>query len=206
MDQGILVLRSEPIRDHPDAVKVVLEGSVDPKTVNRFKDDLQALQVKGAMKFLVDCTKLTYVNSSGLATLLNLASGVKPKGGAVVLAALDPKILVIFKMMGILQLFQFQPSYVDALRALDEKLAAELRDVGPALQLDEAPKPMVTPKPMPKAVTPRPSSAARVVDSTRRMRSLAPPPPNPFVAFFRALFGLDEARPAIFNRFSRKRR
>src|SRR5262245_49355907 len=102
MDQGVLVLTSEPIRDHPDAVRVILDGSIDPKTNNRFRDDLQALLDKGAKRFLIDCAKLTYVNSSGLAFMLNVAGGVKTKGGGVVLAALDPKILVIFKMMGIL--------------------------------------------------------------------------------------------------------
>src|SRR4026207_634636 len=114
MDQGVLVLTSEPIQDHPDAVRVVLEGSIDPKTNNKFRDDLNAISAKGAKRFLIDCAKLTYVNSSGLAFLLNLAGGVKPKGGGVVLPALDPKILVVFKMMGILHLFQFQPSYADA--------------------------------------------------------------------------------------------
>src|SRR5262245_49611101 len=111
MDQGILSLTSEPIRDHPDAVRVVLEGSIDPKTVNRFRDDLLAIEAKGAKRFLVDCAGLTYVNSSGLAFMLNLAGGLKTKGGVVVLAAMDSKILVIFKMMGITELFQFVPTY-----------------------------------------------------------------------------------------------
>jgi anti-sigma B factor antagonist len=201
MNQGQLTLRSEPLRDHPDAIRVVLDGSVDPKTVNKFRDDLLAISSRGVKRFLVDCAKLTYVNSSGLAFLLNLAGGVKPKGGAVVLAALDPKILVIFKMMGIVELFQFQPTYAAALRELDEKLAAELRDVGPALQLEEAPKPPPpTPRPTARPVT--------RVESTRRMRttSVSAPSTNPIVAFFRALFGLDDVRPAIFSKLSRKRR
>jgi anti-sigma B factor antagonist len=201
MERAALVLRSETIRDHPDAACVVLDGSIDPKSVNQFRDEMQALATRGVKRFLFDCTRLTYVNSSGLAFLLNLMSGVKPKGGAVALAALDPKILVIFKMMGIVHLFQFFPSYADALRDLDEKLAQELRDVGPALKLEEPPKPPIAPTPKP---TPRPAFR---VESTRRMRAAQPPPPsNPIVRFFRALFGIEDIRPAFFSRISRRRR
>jgi anti-sigma B factor antagonist len=197
---GVLSLQVEPIRDHPDAIKVVLDGSIDPKTVTRFRDDMMALHAKGAKRFLVDCSRLTYINSSGLASILNLAGTVKPKGGAVALAALDSKILVIFKMMGIIELFQFFPSYKDALRHLDEKLAAELRDVGPALQLEEPPPPVATPRPAMRA-------APRVETSKRPMRAIPPPPPvNPIVQFFRSLFGLDEVSPVFFRRSGRKRR
>jgi anti-sigma B factor antagonist len=192
---GVLTLQVEPNRDHPDAIKVVLDGSVDPKTVTRFRDDLMALHAKGAKRFLIDCARLSYVNSSGLASLLNLAGTVKPKGGAVALGALDNKIFVIFKMMGILELFQFFPSYKEALRDLDQKLAAELRDVGPALMLEEPPPPPAAPKIVRTA--PR-------VDTTRRLPRLPAPTVNPIVQFFRSLFGLDELRPAW--RPSRKRR
>lgn len=197
---GVLTLQVEPIRDHPDACKIVLDGSIDPKTVTRFRDDMMALHAKGTKRFLVDCTRLTYVNSSGLASMLNLAGTVKPKGGAVALAALDSKILVIFKMMGIVELFQFFPSYKDALRDLDEKLAAELRDVGPALKLEEPPKPVAAPKAAVKTTTPR------VETSRRPMRAIPAPPVNPIVQFFRSLFGLDEVSPAFFRRSGRKRR
>jgi len=165
--------------------------------VERFRDAMMALHAKGIRRFLFDCSKLTYVNSSGLASLLNLAGTVKPKGGAVALAALDPKILVIFKMMGIVELFQFFPTYKDALRDLDEKLAAELRDVGPALKLEEPPPPPVA--------TPRPAMrAGSRIESTRRLPRLPAPAVNPIVQFFRSLFGLDELRPVW--RPSRKRR
>ena len=193
---GILTHQVIPLRDHPDANGVILDGSIDPKTVERFRNEMMALHAKGIRRFLFDCSKLTYVNSSGLASLLNLAGTVKPKGGAVALASLDPKILVIFKMMGIVELFQFFPTYKDALRDLDEKLAAELRDVGPALKLEELPPPVATPRPAQRVVS--------RIESTRRLPRLPAPAVNPIVQFFRSLFGLDELRPAW--RPSRKRR
>jgi hypothetical protein len=131
--------------------------------------------------------------------MLNLAGTVKPKGGAVALAALDSKILVIFKMMGIIELFQFFPTYKDALRDLDAKLAAELADVGPALKLEEPPPLVAAPRAAVK-------TASRVETSRRPMPRIAPPPVNPIVQFFRSLFGLDEVSPAFFRRSSRKRR
>jgi len=207
MDPSGIVLKHQPIRDHPDAALVTVEGSIDPKTVNRFKDQFQALLSTGIKRFFLDCARLTYVNSSGLAYLLNLVGTVKPKGGAVALAAVDSKIMVIFKMMGITELFQFFPSAKDALRDLDEKLARELADVGPALKLEEHPKPVAAPTPRPE----RPPSTSRIGRRTERItkafRPATPPPSdNPIAQFFRWLFGGGESGPARSSRFRKTRR
>ena len=189
-----IVLRAQPIRDHPDAAVVTIEGSIDPKTVTRFKDKLQALATGGTRRFFLDCGRLTYINSSGLAYLLNLSGIVKPKGGMIALAAVDPKILVIFNMMGITQLFQFYPSFADALRELDEKLALELQDVGPALPLEDQPKPVAATSAKtapPGRPSPRMERPPRV---QRPLGSAASG--NPILRFFRRLFGFEEIRPA----------
>jgi anti-sigma B factor antagonist len=200
-----LTLGKEPIRDHADAMLVRVEGSIDPKTVTRFKDELQAVAAKGVKRFVLDCAKLTYVNSSGLAYLLNLVGSVKPKGGGVAMGAVDSKIMVIFNMMGITQLFTFYPSAAEAVKDMDDKLAKELRDVGPALRLEEPSKP--APAPMP---TPRPqkvSTSSIVGSRTERIRNAGSTRPvmlvqreNAFVRFFRSLFGLEERPTAIRRR------
>jgi anti-anti-sigma factor len=203
---GILTLRHEPIRDHPDAVLVVLEGSIDPKTNNQFRDSLQGLLAAGKKKFYLECTGLTYVNSSGLAYMLNMVGTVKPKGGSVALAGMDSKILVIFKMMGITELFQFFPTFKDALRDLDAKLAQELSDVGPALKLEEPPKPapLPTPRPAPSPVRKSGSQTDRI---TKKFRTAAPPrSENPIAQFFRWLFGGGEARSRPLSSMKKFRR
>lgn len=201
MQQGILVLRPQPVRDHPDAALVTLEGSIDPKTVNQFKDAMENLAAAGTKRFLVDCARLTYVNSSGLAYLLNLAGNVKAKGGMVALAAVDSKILVIFNMMGITSLFQFYPTFKDAVRELDAKLAAELADVGPALKLEEPPKPP-PPRPAPPPARTKPRTERMPMAVRPR---IAAPPVNPIVQFFRSLFGIEEPRTRGITRIRRKR-
>src|ERR1051326_2911511 len=125
-----IVMSFEAIRDHPDAAKVTIQGSIDPKTMNQYKAVLDKVMAAGTKRLLIDCTGLTYINSSGLAYLLNVVGTLKPKGGSVALAGVDSKILVIFKMMEITSLFTFFPSYRDALKDIDEKLARELSDVG----------------------------------------------------------------------------
>src|SRR3954462_10381453 len=132
MDRPKLDVRHEPIREHPDAGPVPVDGSIDPKTVNGFKTELDALLKKGVKRFVLDCSRLTYVNSSGLAYLLNLVGRLTPQDGPVALTSVDSKILVIFNMMGITQLFRFYPAVIDAVREMDQKLARQLRDVGPA--------------------------------------------------------------------------
>jgi anti-anti-sigma factor len=191
MDRPVLVLTHEAIPDHPDARKVLVDGSIDPKSNNQWKAGLDAVLATNAKRLLVDCAKLTYINSSGLAYLLNVVGILKPKGGSVALAGMDSKIQVIFKMMEITALFQFYPSYRDALKDLDEKLAAELRDVGPALKLEDPPKPKPAPTPKPAPKTGRMTDR---IPRTSRIPVPPPPPSNPFVQFFRWLFGGDEPR------------
>ena len=202
MDRPKLALRHEPIREHPDAVLVTVDGSIDPKTVNGFKTELDALLKKGLKRFVLDCSRLTYVNSSGLAYLLNLVGGLTPQDGLVALTSVDSKILVIFNMMGITQLFRFYPAVIDAVREMDQKLARQLRDVGPAIRIvEEAPPPSrssissASTRSMPKSNR-----------TTRRIRHVSPPPSeNGFIRFLRALFGIEERTRSGTTRLRKRR-
>jgi anti-sigma B factor antagonist len=196
MERPPVVVGHKPIRDHPDAVLVTVEGSVDPKTVNRFKTDLEAIAKTGIRRFVLDCARLTYLNSSGLAYLLNLVGSLPLKGGMVALVAVDPKILVIFNMMGITQLFRLYPSVSLAVREMDEKLARELRDVGPAIPLVDEPPPAHASSSKLGRPAPAAKSSPRRDRTTRRIRLARPAPSGgPISRFFRRLFGLEERRP-----------
>src|ERR1041385_6801685 len=95
-----LDIRHRSIEDHPDCALVTVVGSIGPSTMARFKGDLQALSADGVRRFILDCEGLEYVNSGGIAYLISLAGEIEPEGGTIALAAVDPKIMVIFKMMG----------------------------------------------------------------------------------------------------------
>jgi hypothetical protein len=118
---------------------------------------------------------------------------------------MDSKIQVIFKMMGITELFQFHATIKDALKELDEKVARELADVGPALKLEESPKPVPRPTPRP---SPSPVRRSGQTDRiTRKIRTSVPPPSeNPIAQFFRWLFGGGETRSKPFSSAKRFRR
>src|SRR5262245_8684001 len=113
-----LEIRHRTIEDHPDTALVTIGGSIGPSTMVRFKTELQALAADGTRRFILDCEALEYVNSGGIAYLISLAGEIEPEGGTISLAAVDPKIMVIFKMMGLLDLFTFYPSFADALEVL----------------------------------------------------------------------------------------
>jgi anti-sigma B factor antagonist len=202
--QGFVQLSHQPVREHSDAVLVTIDGSVDPKTVNQFKSELQAIVSRGAKRLIFDCAKLTYINSSGLAYLLNLVGSLKEVGGMIAMVGAINDIVIIFDMMGITGLFQFYPSTDEVLQEMDEKLARELVDVGPPLPLDES-----VPEPSPATSTPTPASTRRLraVPARKPVVSVLPPPPtNLIVRFFRALFGLDDPPPSGTTRRRRKRR
>jgi anti-sigma B factor antagonist len=204
--QGSLELQHQAVRDHPDAVLVTVDGSIDPKTVNQFKAKLQALTSRRLRCLVLECAKLTYINSSGLAYLLNVVGSLKEIGGTVAMVAVKSDIVLIFDMMGITGLFQFYPSTDDLLREMDEELQRESHDVGPALPLqEEVPE---DPPPAPERTDPAPSTR-RLRATERRTRPIPvvpAPSRNPIVRFFRGLFGLDDPPTARRVRVRRRRR
>ena len=74
-------------------VEVTLDGSLDERTAPRAQGVLEGLLVDGATTIDVDCTELLTVDGFGLALLLDAASQLRAKGGALVLRHPQPPVL-----------------------------------------------------------------------------------------------------------------
>lgn len=176
-----LTVRPQPIEDHPDTCLVSVQGSIEPGTLLSFKERMQALVADGTRRFILDCEHLTYINSSGMAYLINLAGEIEPEGGTVALASLDPKIRVIFKMMGLLDLFTFYPTFAEAL----EELKAEEAPAGDPEEEETAVDAPSVSEPLPVVPAPR-SEAAPATPLGSAPRG------NLIFRLFRRLFRLGE--------------
>jgi len=177
---------------------VTLTGSIDPKSFMGMKSDLQRLVEEGTRRFIFDCENLSYVNSTGMAYFVSLSGEIEPEGGTIAIAALDPKIHVIFKMMGLLELFHFFPTYAEALEEIrsSEELSAE---AAPGESAPETSEPPGTPLPEPAVFEAAPEEAKDVVQEApapapRKTEPRADSGPGVLVRFFRWLFRM--GRPA----------
>jgi anti-anti-sigma factor len=120
-----LVIRVAPILDLPRSAEVVVEGGVNASNAALLKDKIdRAIDRKTTyVSFLMK--NVSYVNSSGFGYLMDLATMLERRGGAVCLVEVQPKIKVIFNNLGMQRFFRFEASDEMArayLRGLAEKV------------------------------------------------------------------------------------
>jgi anti-sigma B factor antagonist len=102
----------------PDGAVVSFNGPIDARNVDAFKKQMDALRGRHFRRFLLQMGEVRYVNSSGLAYLINMVEAVQAAGGALVLFNVQPKVKVILETMGLLDLLRVFPSKAGAIREL----------------------------------------------------------------------------------------
>lgn len=137
------------------AALVVLNGSIDAKTVINLKTHLGSVRDRGVQKLVLDMEHVKYVNSTGLSYLISL-SDMENGQAALSLVKLQPKVKVVFDMMGLGPVFRFYLSREEAIRNLDKPAAAP-------------PPPTPAPPPCPSAAVAIPEPARTPSGSTARV-------------------------------------
>ena len=103
----------------PDAPNVLpLEGEIDLHVSPRVAASLAALIEQKPRRLVVDLSAVSYIDSSGLAVLIEGMQNVEAYGGKLVLAGLQEKVRPIFEMARLDQVFIIFP-HVDAALAAD---------------------------------------------------------------------------------------
>ncbi len=91
---------------HRDGVALLtLQGDVDAGTVEVLRKAIDELLAKGEHRFVVDLTGVPFMDSSGLATLVQLFKRVRIGEGDVRLAGLQPDVQHIFKLVRLTRVF-----------------------------------------------------------------------------------------------------
>lgn len=81
-------------------------------------DLLKAFEKQSSKKIVVDLEKVSYVDSSGLATLVEMLKKVRAAGGAFGLAGPSDKIRSLFEITRLDKLFSMYPNRAKAVDAL----------------------------------------------------------------------------------------
>jgi anti-sigma B factor antagonist len=103
----------------PDAPNVLpLEGEIDLHVSPRVAASLGAIIEQKPQRLVVDLSAVSYIDSSGLAVLIEGMQNVEAYGGKLVLAGLQEKVRPIFEMARLDQVFIIFP-HVDAALAAD---------------------------------------------------------------------------------------
>jgi anti-anti-sigma factor len=118
-----LTIQVQEVKGLHGTALVVLGGSIDAKTVITFQTHLNSVKERGIERFIMDMENVKYVNSTGLGYLINLADSVTPEKGGISLVKVQPKVKVVFDMLGLNAFFKIFPTREEALKHMSESSA-----------------------------------------------------------------------------------
>ena len=85
-----------------------IEGLIDTAMAAEFNEKIQPLMENADKQIVLDCSKLSYISSSGLRTFLTLRKECAEKGGNVVITNINEQVRKVFKMTGFFNLFEIK--------------------------------------------------------------------------------------------------
>lgn len=80
-------------------------GSLDSDSISTFKKTAYDLFDQGTVKYVLDASKVDFVDSMGLGVLISLLRKVKQKDGDIKIASLTPDVKTIFEITRLYRLF-----------------------------------------------------------------------------------------------------
>jgi anti-sigma B factor antagonist len=102
--------------DSPNETAVlVLAGEIDLHESAQVRQRLEPLLVKKPRRLLIDLSAVSYIDSSGLAVLIEAFQRIQPHGGILALCGLQSAVRDIFEIARLDQVFKIYPDQAKAL-------------------------------------------------------------------------------------------
>lgn len=95
-----------------------MTGAIDGNTVQSFQNTLEEIKAKGIQRLVLDMSKIKYVNSTGLGSLVKYADTFKSAGGGMALIKVPAKVKIVIEMLGLNAFFDICTDLEAALAAL----------------------------------------------------------------------------------------
>ncbi len=96
-------------------VLVSVVGEVDVGTAPRLRDCLREAVAEGVPTVAVDLTGVTFIDSTALGVLVETKKLCDGVGGTMTIAVSEPRILKIFEITGLSELFDIRPTRDEAI-------------------------------------------------------------------------------------------
>ena len=102
---------------HDSSVVLEVEGQVDFNTSPELRRHLREALERKSTPLVVDLQAVAFIDSSGLATLIEALQGVGRYGGKLRLVGLSPAVKNLFRLSSLTSIFDIRESRDEALRA-----------------------------------------------------------------------------------------
>ena len=107
-------------RPSADAVVIDIAGEIDIFTAPDVRRvGLEAI-ADGATRVILDLTRTSFLDSTGLGVIIGLSKRVRPSGGDVVIVNVDEGIARTFEITGLNEIFRICATRAEALEAAAE--------------------------------------------------------------------------------------
>jgi len=104
---------------------LTLAGEIDLHVSTRLRDQLQKLAADRTPALAIDFKDVEYIDSSGLATLIEYVRQVGGFKGKLFLCALQPKVRMVFDLVRLNELFEIFPDLESVQKRLRNKPKVE---------------------------------------------------------------------------------
>lgn len=105
------------VRHLSQAVAVDLSGDVDLHRSPALRETLAKLIDENPERLVLNLAEVGYMDSSGVATLVEALQRIQRKQGRLLLHSLNPRVQSIFEIARLESIFEIYPSEDEALRA-----------------------------------------------------------------------------------------
>jgi anti-sigma B factor antagonist len=111
-----------------DILILSADGGLNAETAAEFVKQLESLVDSGLKKIIVDCSRLDYISSYGIAVLVRLHKKLAKHGGDVKVAAARSMVLKALTMMRMGEIFSIYAEVEQARLSFREKNAKRAKD------------------------------------------------------------------------------
>ena len=109
-------LRDEPVDDHTQVVHP--QGEIDMYTAPKLGRRLLSLVDEGKTRLIVDLSRVTFMDSTGIGVLLNALKRASGRDGGLVVVCPTERVLRPFQVTGLVSHIRIARSRAEALRGL----------------------------------------------------------------------------------------
>jgi anti-sigma B factor antagonist len=92
-------------------------GEIDVATAPRLREQLIGLVNADRCRIVVDLEAVDFIDSTGLGVLIGALKRVRTHDGELVLVVTEPRILKVFEITGLLQVFTVRTNVAEAVSA-----------------------------------------------------------------------------------------
>lgn len=117
MEQNFEIV--EEVRDGVPIVAV--SGEIDVATAPPLRERLQAQSASGPATLIVDLSAVTFLDSTALGVLVGALKRCREAGGNLPLVITEPRILKVFEITGLTDVFPIHSTVGEALAGVGER-------------------------------------------------------------------------------------